>query len=82
MKIENLERGNQLQPLIANAKKNIEIWGKATSFTTNNIDAILSSGQEYTCLNIKYIPFDVAQALSLAGFRKELQRLEDEFNAL
>jgi hypothetical protein len=81
---ENLGRANELLPLIAKAKLNVEKWENVTHFETNpGIQCYFNEcmkGCSY--VDATYIPFDVAKALSLDGFRKELKKLEDEFNAL
>lgn len=84
MTTESLQRATELQPLIEKAKENIIKWEKATSFKTNaSIDALFSDGTtRYSCLYIAHVPFDIFRVISLDGYRKELQRLEDEFNSL
>lgn len=81
---EALKRATELEPLIANAKLHIDKWEKAASFISQpHVNAFFPSGNAgYSYLDIKHIPFEVAKAISLAGFRKELQQLEDEFNSL
>lgn len=81
---KNLERANQLRPLIAAAKDNIARWDSATSFkSSSEISCLFQSGTgNYSYVRPAHIPFDVAKALSLAGYNKELKQLEDEFNSL
>lgn len=81
---EALQRATELEPLIKAVKTNIKKWETATGFKRNpEIQSFFGDGGNgYSYVDGSHIPFEVAQALSLAGFKKELKKLEDEFNSL
>lgn len=79
---ESFQRASELLPLIAKAKANIIRWEEAYSYRgTGHVDCC-SKSSSYSSASAIHVPFDVAKALSLDGFRKELKTLEDEFNSL
>jgi hypothetical protein len=81
---EALQRAIELEPLIKMVKDNIDRWECARSFAGYaEIKAIFVGDRgNYSYVKPTHIPFDVAKAISLDGFRKELKKLEDEFNSL
>jgi hypothetical protein len=79
---ESFKRAEELLPKIAATKTNIDRWEKATSFKGSAEIGSNFPNQNYSYVHAKHIPFDVAKALSLAGYKKELEQLENEFNSL
>jgi len=84
MKIESYKRAEELLPLIDAVKDNIKRWESVSHFySSSEIKCGFNSGTgNYSYVRPKHIPFEVAKALSLAGYKKELEQLENEFNSL
>lgn len=83
MTAESFKRAGELLPLIESAKTNIAKWECAISFKGfGEIPTRFEINNNYSYLSAKHIPFEVARALSIVGFKKELEQLENEFNSL
>lgn len=78
----NLQRANELKPLIAKVKENIARWEDAYDYRSEGYVDVSSSGSSYNSASMIHVPFDVVKTLSLHGFRKHLEKLENEFNSL
>lgn len=81
---EGFKKAQDLLPLIEVAKTNLNRWETATSFKSGaEISCHFEGGKtNYSYVKPHHIPFEVAKALSIAGYKKELEKLENEFNSL
>jgi hypothetical protein len=80
---QSRKRGNTLASLIEEAKDNIDRWERAYAYIGKaEMNCLFTDSNRYEIVRCIHVPFDVLKALSLDGFRKELKKLEDEFNAL
>ena len=80
---ESFNRAEELLPLIADTKAQIAKWESALSFKySGEIPTNFETKNGYTWVSAKHLPFEIAKVLSIAGFKKELEQLEKEFNSL
>jgi hypothetical protein len=76
---ENYLIGEGLLDSIEKAKKQFNIWERATEFNSVYI-SIKGLGGEY--VSHKHMPFDIIKAIVIDAYKKELAELESEFEKL
>lgn len=83
MNTDQLNVGKELHEKIESCKSQLSRWRNAVSLTsTVELKTVLNGNNRTDYATSKYINFDVLKTLTIDAIKKELNKLEDEFNKL
>ena len=82
MKIENLEKGNEIQKRLSHLKEQKEKYEKSTSFLHSERTDFSDGYHRVNNIDLQYIDFNVMKTLALKEIENLISKYEKEFEEL